>query len=213
VTLMESATEMKLWSIHNEKEREPARLADVSAWVRRLALLTFALLGPFAIPMQGYQGPQDEPFTVNIADADGVAMPDVDVVLMRDGKLLARMKTGTAGRASVRVGPGPLSLSIHQNGYIPVDQVVDHRSMSGSVLEIKIERVLQAHETVNVQATTEDITEQTSSPASRSSLRKPMKAHYGPLTLTDALPLVPGIVLAPNGKLRSKGPGRCTAPL
>jgi hypothetical protein len=42
--------------------------------------------------MQGYQGPQDEPFTVNIADADGIAMPDIDVVLMREGKLLARMK-------------------------------------------------------------------------------------------------------------------------
>jgi hypothetical protein len=60
-----------------------SRLASTGAWVRRLALLTFALLGPFAIPMQGYQGPQDEPFTVNIADADGIAMPDVDVVLMR----------------------------------------------------------------------------------------------------------------------------------
>jgi hypothetical protein len=72
VTLMERATEIKLRSVHNEKEREPARLAGVSACVRRLALLTFALLGPFAIPMQGYQGPQDEPFTVNIADANDV---------------------------------------------------------------------------------------------------------------------------------------------
>jgi hypothetical protein len=80
---------MRLWSRHDKKEREPARLAGVGAWVRRLALLTFALLGPIAIPMQGYQGPQDELFTVNIADADGVAMPDVDVVLMREGKLLA----------------------------------------------------------------------------------------------------------------------------
>jgi long-chain acyl-CoA synthetase len=42
--------------------------------------------------MQGYQGPQDKPVTVNIADADGIAMPDIDVVLMREGKLLARMK-------------------------------------------------------------------------------------------------------------------------
>jgi hypothetical protein len=61
----------------------------VGAWVRGLALLIFAFLGLFAIPMQGYQGPLDELFTVNIADADGAAMPDVDVVLMREGKLLA----------------------------------------------------------------------------------------------------------------------------
>jgi hypothetical protein len=117
-----------------------SRLASAEPWVRRLALLTFALLGPFAIPMQGYQSPQDEPFTVNITDTDGVAMPDVDVTLMRDGKPLARMKTGADGRASVRVGRGLLTLSIHQKGYIPLDQVVDTRTMSGSVFEIKITR-------------------------------------------------------------------------
>jgi hypothetical protein len=64
---------MRLWSKHDKKEREPAKLASVGAWVRGLALLIFAFLGPFAIPMQGYQGPQDELFTVNIADADGAA--------------------------------------------------------------------------------------------------------------------------------------------
>src|SRR5882757_1938863 len=124
---------MRLWSKPDKKERELAKLAGVGVWVRGLALLIFAFLGPSAISMQGYQGPQDEPFTVNIADADGAAMPDVDVVLMREGKLIARMKTGVDGRASVRVGPGLLTLSIHQNGYIPVDRVVDTQSMSGSV--------------------------------------------------------------------------------
>ncbi len=198
---------MRLCSKHDKKEREPAKLAGVGAWVRGLALLTFAFLGPFAIPMQGYQGPQDELFTVNIADADGAAIPDVDVVLMREGKLIARMKTGVDGRASVRVGPGLLTLSIHQNGYIPVDRVVDTQSMSGSVFEIKIMRVLQAHETVNVQATTEDITEQTSSPGESIKPQEANESPVRPLTLTDALPLVPGVVLAPNGQTQIEGAG------
>ena len=167
-----------------------SRLASARPWVRRLALLTFALLGPFAIPMQGYQSPQEEPFNVNIADADGVAMPDVDVVLMREGKLLARMKTGADGRASVRVGRGLLTLSIHQNGYIPVEQVVDTRSMSGSFFTIKIERILQTHETVNVQATTEDIREQTSSPGESIKPQEVNESPLRPLTLTDALPQI-----------------------
>jgi hypothetical protein len=37
------------------------RLASAGAWLRQLALLTFALLGPFAIPMQGYQSPEEDP--------------------------------------------------------------------------------------------------------------------------------------------------------
>jgi hypothetical protein len=85
------------------------RLASAGAWLRQLALLTFALLGPFAIPMQGYQSPQEEPFNVSITDGDGVAMPDVDVALTREGKPLARMKTGADGRTSVRVGRGLLT--------------------------------------------------------------------------------------------------------
>jgi hypothetical protein len=198
---------MKLWCTSDKEQREPARSVRGGVSLRRLALLTFTLVGLFGPYLQGYQGSQDESFTVNITDADGIAMPDIDVVLMREGMLLARMKTGTDGRASVRVGQGLLTLSIHQNGYIPVDRVVDTRSRSGSVFEIKIERVLQAHETVNVQATTEDITEQTSSPGESIKPQEANESPMRPLTLTDALPLVPGVVLAPNGQTQIEGAG------
>jgi hypothetical protein len=53
-------------------------------------------------------------------------MPDVDVVPMRQGKLLARMKTGADGRASARVSRGLVTISIHQTGYMPVEQLVDN---------------------------------------------------------------------------------------
>jgi hypothetical protein len=79
--------------------------------------------------------------------------------------------------------------------------------MSGSVFEIKIMRVLQAHETVNVQATTEDITEQTSSPGESIKPQEANESPVRPLTLTDALPLVPGVVLAPNGQTQIEGAG------
>jgi hypothetical protein len=83
---------MTLWSRLAREGREPVKCARNCAWARRLALLTFALLGPLGIHSPGYQGPQDAPFTVSIADAGGGAVPDVDVVFMRQGKLLARMK-------------------------------------------------------------------------------------------------------------------------
>jgi hypothetical protein len=79
--------------------------------------------------------------------------------------------------------------------------------MSGSVFEIKIERVLQTHETVNVQATTEDIAEQTSSPGESIKPQEVNESPVRPLTLTDALPLVPGVVLAPNGQTQIEGAG------
>jgi hypothetical protein len=198
---------MKHWSRVAREEREPVKCARIFAWACRLALLTSALVGPLGIHAQGYQGLQDAPFTVRIADAAGGAVPNVDVVLMRQGKLLARMKTGADGRASARVSRGLVTISVHQIGYMPVEQVVDTRSVAEPVLEIKLVPIPQAHETVNVQATTEDLSEQSSSPGASIKPEEANERPLRPITLTDALPLVPGVVRAPNGQTQIEGAG------
>src|SRR5579859_1628304 len=193
------------WFRADKQVQQPAVTRKVCVWVWRQALLSFVLLGLCDIPMQGYQAPQGESFTVSIADADGVAMPNVDISLMRAGKLLAQMKTGADGRASARVDEGPLTISIHQTGYMPVEEVVDTRSMP--VIEIRLVPAPQARETVTVQATNEDITEQTSSPGESIKPQDANESPLRPLTLTDALPLVPGVVRAPNGQTQIEGSG------
>jgi len=198
---------MNLSSRLDSKEGERPRLMRAGAWVRQLALLTFAFLASFAIPMQGYQGSQDTLLKITIVDVQGIAMPNVEVILMRESNSLARIKTGADGRASVRVGRGQLTLSIHQAGYTPVEQVVDTRSVSGSVLDIKIVSVPRIQETVSVQASTEDITEQTSSPGESIKPQEANESPLRPLTLTDALPLVPGVVVALNGQTQIEGSG------
>ena len=198
---------MNLSSRLDSKEGERPRLMRAGAWVRQLALLTFAFLASFAIPMQGYQGSQDTLLKITIVDVQGIAMPNVEVILMRESNSLARIKTGADGRASVRVGRGLLTLSIHQAGYTPVEQVVDTRSVSGSVLDIKIVSVPRIQETVSVQASTEDITEQTSSPGESIKPQEANESPLRPLTLTDALPLVPGVVVALNGQTQIEGSG------
>jgi hypothetical protein len=54
---------MKLWSRSDKEQREPAKSVRVGASLRRLALLTFPLSGPFATPMQGYQSTLNESLT------------------------------------------------------------------------------------------------------------------------------------------------------
>jgi hypothetical protein len=198
---------MRLWSRPDKKERKPAKSMRLCVWVHRFALITFTLAGAFGNYLQGYQGSQDEPLTVGIADADGLAMPGVEVVLMRDGNLLARIKTGADGRASSRVGRGLVTISIHQAGYIPVGQVVDIQSKTEPVVEVRLTPIPLAHETVTVQATTDDLSEQTSSPGGSIKPAEANESPSRPVTLTDALPLVPGIVRAPNGQTQIEGSG------
>ncbi|MBB5060863.1 hypothetical protein HDF16_005599 [Granulicella aggregans] len=175
--------------------------------MRQLILLTFALLGYCATPMQGYQGPQDTLLTVTVVDTQGVIMQNVDVFLMKDNTFLALLKTAADGRASVRVGRGLFTLSIHQTDYAPIAQVVDTRSIVEPVLDIKIVSVPRVQETVSVQASTQDITEQTSSPAESIKPEEANESPLRPLTLTDALPLVPGVVVALNGQIQIEGSG------
>jgi hypothetical protein len=142
---------------------------------------------------------------VSIADERGAVLPGAEVDFIKDGKLLVQIKTGADGRASVRVSRGFVTVSIRQTGYLPVEQLVDTRSTSE--LEVKLTLAPHAEQTVNVQANNEDIREQTSSPGA---VLKPEEANESPLrplTLTDALPLVPGVVLAPNGQTQIAGAG------
>jgi hypothetical protein len=198
---------MKLWRGQRPMGARRA-FPSISRSIGRLAILICGLLGgllgPLSPPLQGYQ---DEPLTVAITGADGGALPDIKVDLMRNGKLLAGLKTGADGRASVRVSQGLFTVSIHQTGYMPVEQVVDTRTSAGSVVEIKLVPVPRAQETVNVDASNEDITEQTSSPGEQIKPQEANENPLRPLTLTDALPLVPGVVLAPNGQTQIQGSG------
>jgi hypothetical protein len=119
---------MKLWHA-----QEPIGARRICPSIGRFALLVCgflgALLGPLAPHVWGYQ---DESLTVAITGADGGALPNVDVDLMRNGKLLAGMKTGADGRVSIRVSQGLFTVSIHQTGYLPVEQVIDTRTLSKS---------------------------------------------------------------------------------
>ena len=196
---------MKLYSRPDKEKREPAKSRRVWAWVHQLALLIFAFIGLSGTHLHGYQVSQDEPFSVSITDAQGAVIPEVDIDLKREGKLLAQMKTGADGRASIRVSQGLLTVSIHHSGYMPIEQVFDTRS--ASELEIKLVPVPQTQETVNVKDTNEDITEQTSSPGESIKPQEANESPLRPLTLTDALPLVPGVVLAPNGQTQIAGAG------
>src|SRR5882757_10573502 len=199
---------MRVWPKPDKHAQEPLGARRVCSFVSRLALLICGLLGSLMGPLAPHvRGYQDESLTVAITGADGGALPDVNVDLLRNGKLLAGLKTGADGRASVRVSQGLFTVSIHQTGYLPVEEVVDTRTSSGSVVEIKLVPVPHAQETVNVDASNEDITEQTSSPGEQIKPQEANESPLRPLTLTDALPLVPGVVLAPNGQTQIQGSG------
>lgn len=176
----------------------------------RFALLFCGVIGLTSFQAQAYQAPQDkassyEELTVKLSDAQNAPLPNVSIAFMKNGALVVQRKTDAAGRASAQVPRSLITVSINQARYLPITQVVDTRSTSE--LEVNLIPTPQAQETVNVQAADEDITEQTSSPGASIRPQEANESPSRPLTLTDALPLIPGVVLAPNGQTQIEGAG------
>jgi len=198
---------MSYWASSIEDARTPGASLHAGDWARRLTLLAFAFVWLSGRYLQGYQGTPAAPVDIEIVDTQGGLMPDVDVVLMKGNQVLTRTKTGTDGHTLVRLGRGQYTLTIRRAGYTPIDQVVDTRSMLGPVLEVKVALIPQTQETVTVEANDEEITSQTSSPGESIRPQEANESPLRPLTLTDALPLIPGVVLAPNGQTQIQGAG------
>src|ERR1700733_4040418 len=89
-------------------------------------------------------------------------MPNVDVILTSNSNILAQTKTGADGRAVVRVGRG---LFIHPSDWVHTHRAGCRHSIHFGARSRHQNRVRpRVQETVSVQASTEDISEQTSSP-------------------------------------------------
>lgn len=189
--------------------RFPVTTEDLPGWASRMTLLIF-VLGSCLLPMHGYQSVPNRTsaelvLSLSIMYSHGANIPGVAIDVLSNEKIVAHAQTGEDGKATVKVRQGLVAVSIHQPGFIPIHQLVDMQSMSE--LEIRLDPLPQAQETVNVQASNEDITEQTSSPATSIKAAEANESPLRPLTLTDALPLVPGVVLAPNGQTQIAGAG------
>lgn len=143
--------------------------------------------------------------SVHVDLRDGPAISGVEVTLLRNGKRLAEFRTDSHGDGSVRITNGSLTISIRQPGMIPVDQGV---TVSGDIAyKIDLLQNLRAEESVTVQATGDEITDQTSSPGAAIKPEEANESPLRPLTVTDALPLIPGVVQAPNGQTQIEGAG------
>ena len=187
--------------------RIPEASLRAAGWLRKLGLLVVAFVWLSGRDSQACQGTAAAPVDIEIVDTQGGLMPGVEIVLMKGNQVLSRTKTGADGHTSVRLSQGQYTLTIRQPGYTPTDRVIDTGSMLGPVLEVKVALVPQTQETVTVEANDDEITSQSSSPGESIKPREANETPLRPLTLTDALPLIPGIVLAPNGQTQIQGAG------
>lgn len=103
--------------------------------------------------------------------------------------------------------PGRYGILASKDGFEPLQKGEIDLSQPGSVaIELTLVPALAHHESVEVTATA-DAVQQGSSTPNQVSMRTAKELPGRPATVTDALPLVPGVVRSPTGDLQISGVG------
>jgi hypothetical protein len=173
----------------------------------------FLLLGHIALcaflcPMAGAAQGQSA-ILMTVHDEAGQPVSQVEVHLKRNGADVRAGVTDDKGKFVFHcIAAGEYELTVSKNGFEPLAQSVSCDS-TATTAEIeftmipKIERV----EKVEVQASASVEGEQSSSTATTLNPQDVKSLPSRPATVTDTLPLVPGVVRGPDGEIKIEGAG------
>jgi len=146
---------------------------------------------------------------LSVVDEKNLPVPDATIEARMGEGVKRSATTDSAGKAAFTVSaPGTYSLNIHKKGYLPSETTLEI-SEGNAVPEIDVvlSSAAVGQQTVEVKGeASSPVTETSGGPSSLT----PAEAEESALrsaTVTDALPLVPGIVRGPDGSVRIAGFG------
>jgi len=146
---------------------------------------------------------------LSVIDEKNLPVPDATIEVQIGDKRKGAASTDASGKAAVTVNaPGTYSLTIQKKGYLP-SQTTLQISEGNAVpdIDVVLSSAAQNQQTVEVKGEASNpVTEASAAPATLAPA-KAADSALRPATVADALPLVPGIVRAPDGSVRIAGFG------
>ncbi len=147
---------------------------------------------------------------ITIQDEAGIAIPAASIQVKLAGKLVTTVTTDAKGEVTAGgLAPGSYELTVSRDGYESSMQG-GIAVVSGQTTEIKftLAQKVQLKDEVNITATANTAPELTSStPASLGQATVRNVLGNDAKSVTDTLPLLPGIVRSPQGEIKISGTG------
>lgn len=141
--------------------------------------------------------------SLNVTDPQGLAIADAKVDIIQSSELRLAATLNREGLLNLRLAPGTYRMTVSAPGFASTDQSFEIRPNSTAQVSVQLE--LSATETVTVQAGEDSMLPETTSPSSTLSPVEAIALPSRPQTALDALPVIPGVVRAPDGPLQIGG--------
>jgi hypothetical protein len=171
----------------------------------RAVVISFAVYLLFPAARAGAQA--RTPGIVNIQVLDDKAQPLSGVRIETEigGTVVSTTTSDAHGRASVKCeAPQTCTVVVSMNGYNRVQMPVGSGESADS-LQVSLSKTIQHEETVTVQANAESPLATSESSESKLPVAEATASPLRPATLIDALPLVPGVIRTPDGRVKIAG--------
>jgi hypothetical protein len=145
------------------------------------------------------------PLTVTVHDAQHQPAANVDLQVTRMPEITVSAKTAESGAAKFEVAPGHYSITATLAGFEPARADVD--VIEGTPVAVDLLLVpAKQHQDVDVHDTVAPVEQGASAPATVApQVAKELPSR--PATVSDLLPLVPGVARSPQGGLQISGSG------
>lgn len=170
--------------------------------LRAFRILCF-LFGP-AIVLLG----QGHKLQVQVLDQESRRIPGAVVELKSGSNTIAHSESDAAGQAVFSKLPaGHYSIAVSKKDFETLQKAdIDLSQGESTSIELTLTPGLARHESIEVKATVDGV-EAGSSPPNEVSAKLAKELPSRPTTVSDALPLVPGVVRTPTGDLQISGAG------
>jgi hypothetical protein len=183
------------------------RVRTAYGWSLRYALLVCAAVGGFCVPVQRLSAQSAAPPVILISVMDGDRNPLAGVTIEgRSGSaLLCKAVTNAQGRATLKGcgSPPDLRLTASLVGYVPATTGVP--SQLQAAIEVTLTKKILVQQTTEVQADAQSVLTESASSETKLSVENATSSPLRPSTLVDALPLVPGVIRTPDGRVQIAG--------
>jgi len=173
-----------------------------------------ALLVLFACVCLASAAPQQQAarsidIDLSVVDDKAQAVPQARIEIRAQGQLLATVLTDAAGRATATLqGRGSLQLTVSKQGYFATNSALEIKANTGpEEVEVVLTKVEVSQQSVEVHGTASNPVVEESSSQTTIAPAQAKEIPGRPATLSDALPLIPGVVRASDGSVRIAGYG------
>jgi hypothetical protein len=176
-------------------------------WSLRLALLVCTVVGGLliSVPRVLAQSAAKPVILISVMDGEGHPLAGVTIEGRSGSTLLCKAVTDVHGVATLIAcgSAGGLRLSANLEGYGPA--TISIPLQDRGAIEITLSKKILVQQTTEVQAKSQSALTESASSEAKLPIENATISPLRPSTLVDALPLVPGVIRTPDGRVQIAG--------